>query len=90
MLPVGSLVYLIGERQKVMILNRKPNVRGKLNLSRFDYTGVIYSEGLQEKEIVSFDRTEIATVLSKGFKSLEDKALFIKFYEEWLSLAVAK
>lgn len=90
MLPVGSTVHVVGEKHKVMILSRRPNIRGRVNRETFDYTGIIYSEGGEKEQLISFNRTDIEEIYSKGFDNPEEKALFVTFYEHWLSLEVAK
>lgn len=46
MLPVGSIVYLVGGNQKLVILNRASIVEQNGRDVYFDYLGGIFPEGL--------------------------------------------
>ena len=45
-LPIGTIVYLSGGNQKVMILNRGAIIEQEGQDVLFDYTGALFPDGL--------------------------------------------
>jgi hypothetical protein len=81
-LPIGSVVYLSGGNQKMMILNRGPRVERDGHNTFFDYTGAMYPNGLDPKQVYYFNEEDIDEVVFEGFKDT-DETRFVELYEKW-------
>lgn len=84
MLPIGSIVYLAEENQKVMILNRGQLVEQQGEKVFFDYTGALYPQGLDPEEVYYFNREDIEDVVFEGFKD-EEEIHFVILYNKWIN-----
>ncbi|WP_313155591.1 DUF4176 domain-containing protein [Lacrimispora sp.] len=82
MLPLGSIVYLTNGNQKVMIVNRGPLVDQDNKKVYFDYTGVIYPEGLDPEQVYYFHDEDIDEVVFEGFKD-DDEKRFVELFNKW-------
>jgi len=82
-LPMGSIVYLKGGNQKVMILNRGPQVEIKNQRQLFDYSAAVYPMGLSPEKIIYFNSKNIDKVLFEGFSD-EEEVRFQELYKKWL------
>lgn len=82
MLPIGSIVYLAEGNQKIMVMNRGPVVEQEGEKVYFDYTGSVYPEGLDPKQVYYFNEEDIDEVVFEGYKD-DDEERFIKLYEKW-------
>ena len=82
-LPIGSIVYLTEGTQKLMILNRGPQIEldGKIQL--FDYSGCVYPVGLVVEQALYFNAENIDKVLFEGYSD-EDEVRFQELYQKWL------
>ena len=83
LLPIGSIVYLQEGSQKLMILNRAPQIDADNGLQRFDYSACVYPVGLVADQAFYFNTENIDRVLFKGFSD-EDETRFHELYEKWL------
>lgn len=88
-LPIGSIVYLSGGNQKVVILNRGAIVSQDENVVLFDYTGSEYPEGLNPEQVYYFNHDDIDEIVFRGYSDLDEER-FISLYEKWLLSEGAK
>ena len=66
-LPLGSIVLLDGGVQKVMIIGRGLNVKRGEETYFFDYSAVLFPQGLTGDEVIYFNGDGIAKVVSYGY-----------------------
>lgn len=88
-LPIGSIVYLKEGAQKLMILNRGPQIELDGTLQMFDYAGCIYPIGLVVEQILYFNAENIDKVIFEGFSD-EDEVRFQELYKKWLDTEETK
>ncbi|MBL3715972.1 DUF4176 domain-containing protein [Lactococcus garvieae] len=89
MLAIGSIVYLSDGNQKIMILNRGPVVEQNGEQVIFDYTGALYPNGLDPKQVYYFNDDDIDEVVFEGYKD-EEEERFRTLYNKWLDREGAK
>jgi hypothetical protein len=82
-LPIGSIVYLKEGSQKLMILNRGPQIELDGKVQIFDYSGCVYPVGLVVEQTLYFNAENIDRVLFEGYSD-EDEARFQDLYKEFL------
>ncbi|MGT2809205.1 DUF4176 domain-containing protein [Streptococcus iniae] len=82
MLPVGSVVYLVGGNQKLVILNRASIVEQNGQDVYFDYLGGIFPEGLNPEQVYYFNEEDIDEVIFEGFHD-EDEEKACRLIEKW-------
>jgi len=82
-LPIGSIVYLRDGSQKLMILNRGPQIELDGGVQLFDYSACVYPVGLVADQIFYFNAENIDRVLFEGFSD-NDEVRFQELYEKWL------
>ena len=63
-LRVGSIIQLIGNTKKIMILGRCLMVNDRNNQHYSDYAGVYYPEGILDENLIYFNNDSILRVLS--------------------------
>lgn len=82
-LPIGSVVLLKNGIRKAMVIGIMPIITDKTGEQRsYDYTGVIYPEGLLSIEAsFVFNQDQITEVIFRGYENSE-RADFIKKIEE--------
>lgn len=71
-LPLGSIVYLEGGTQKVLIVSRGLRVRNGENIVFFDYGGVPYPYGVAGDQLAYFQHEQIAKVIFEGYRDSDD------------------
>lgn len=82
LIPIGSIVNLKEGEQKIMILNRCPQVDTGEGVKVFDYSGSVYPIGLISNQIFYFNAENIEKVIFEGYSD-EDEEKFKKSYQEW-------
>ena len=82
-LPIGTIVYLSGGNQKVMILNRGAIVEQEGQDVLFDYTGALFPEGLNPEQVYYFNLEDIDDIVVKGYSDIDEER-FVKLYKKWL------
>ena len=83
-LPIGSIVYLTEATQKVMILNRGPQIEIENEMKFFDYSGCTYPMGLMPDSLLYFNHENIDKVVFEGFSD-EDEDRHNELYTKWLA-----
>ena len=83
LLPMGSMVYLKGGNQKVMILNRGPQVKIEGQMKMFDYSAAPYPMGLSPDKVVYFNQENVDKVLFEGYFDADEER-FQEVYKQWL------
>ena len=71
-IPLGSVVYLKGGVQKVLLIARAINVRKGNKVFFFDYGGVPYPEGLISDRAAYFNKEDIVKVVFMGYHDEDD------------------
>ncbi|MEY8462307.1 DUF4176 domain-containing protein [Streptococcus merionis] len=84
LLPIGSIVYLMGGNQKVVILNRGAVVLQNEKEVLFDYTGAMYPEGLNPNQVYYFNHSDIDEIIFTGYSD-KDEERFVSLFEKWLN-----
>lgn len=74
-LPLGSVVNLNGNVNKIMIIARALSVMVKGKPYFFDYGGCLYPQGLVGDAVVYFNHSEIARTVYQGYSNDDDKLL---------------
>ena len=82
-LPIGIIVYLKDGSQKLMVLNRAPQIELEGKVQRFDYSGCVHPVGLVADQVFYFNTENIDRVLFEGFSD-DDELRFLELYEKWL------
>jgi hypothetical protein len=82
-LPVGSIVYLSGGNQKIVILNRGAIVEQGEQKVLFDYTGAFYPEGINPEEVYYFNQEDIDEIIFTGYSDWDEER-FVSLYKKWL------
>lgn len=83
MLPIGSIVHVKGHKQKLMILNRGPEITQDGETKMYDYSACLYPYGLDPKKVYYFDEEDIEEIIFEGYRD-EDEMKFLNFYKKWL------
>ena len=83
LIPIGSIVYLKEGQQKMMILNRGPQVETDEGIKMFDYSACEYPAGFIPEEIFYFNIENIEKIIFEGYSD-EDEESFTQFYRNWL------
>ena len=83
LLPIGSIVYLKEGSQKLMILNRGPQIELEGKVQMFDYSACVYPIGLVTEQALYFNAENIDKVLFEGFSD-DEEIRFQELYAEWL------
>lgn len=83
-IPLGSIVYLKGGVQKVLVIARAINVRKGNKVFFFDYGGVPYPEGLISDQAAYFNREDIVKVVFRGYHD-EDDEMAVAQIERYLA-----
>lgn len=84
-LPIGSIIYLKGGEQKLMILNRGPQADVDGVLTMFDYSASPYPAGMSPEHVIFFNAENIDKVLFEGYID-EAEERFLEVYKEWLEV----
>ena len=82
-LAIGSVLYLKEGSQKLMVLNRGPQIELDGKAQMFDYSGCVYPVGLVAEQVFYFNADNIDKVLFEGYSD-EDEARFQELYKKWL------
>jgi len=82
-LPIGSIVYLKGGSQKMMILNRGSLIKIEDQSKMFDYSASPYPRGLTPDKIMYFNSENIDKVVFEGYSD-EEEERFQEVYTSWL------
>lgn len=83
-LPIGSIVTLKGDQATpLMIVNRAALFEEKKNqIGYFDYSGVLYPNGIDETEdFCFFNQEDIKEVLFEGYRNQEEQE-FAQQYDQ--------
>lgn len=72
---LGSIVFLNGGIQKVLVISRAINVRRGDQTFFFDYAGVPYPEGLISDRVAYFNNEDIAKVVFEGYRDSDDEMM---------------
>ena len=83
LIPLGSVVCLKEGQQKIMILDRSPQVDTGDGIKMFEYSGCIYPVGLMVDQILYFNTENIDQVIFEGYSD-EDEIKFNELHQEWL------
>ena len=70
-LPLGSIVLLDGGVQKVMIIGRGLNVKRGEETYFFDYSAVLFPQGLTGDQVIYFNGDGVSKVVSYGYMDEE-------------------
>jgi len=81
LLPLGSIVRLEAEGQKLMIVGRVPLTEEKGEIGYYDYSACLYPHGQTNQNFYFFNNEDIAEVLHEGFADEEEKA-FQELFEK--------
>lgn len=82
LLPLGSVVNLIGTKEKIVIIGRGP-VEKIDNIEQFfDYVGCLYPQGVNPNQQIVFNKEDIDTVIFTGYSDAEEDRLN-ELYLEW-------
>ena len=69
-LRVGSIIQLIGNTKKIMIVGRCLMVNDRNNQHYSDYAGVYYPEGILDENLIYFNNDSILRVLDSILRVL--------------------
>ncbi len=72
-LPLGSIVYLEGGIDKVLIVARGLMVKSGEKTLFFDYGGVPYPTGLAGDQMAYFQHSAIENIVFEGFSDTDDE-----------------
>ena len=74
-LPIGTVLYVKGGFEKVMIVSRGLMVNIGESNHYFDYGACRYPQGLIKDEIMYFNKEDIANVVARGYEDENSEAL---------------
>ena len=63
LLPLGSVVKLKNEEQKIMIISRLPLYNNKGNIGYFEYEACLFPNGQVDQQMYFFNKTDIDKVV---------------------------
>lgn len=81
---IGSIVYLKGGGQKMMILNRGAIVDLGEGPVYFDYSACAYPVGFSPEQIFYFNEENVDKVIFEGYRD-EDEERFMELYQGWMN-----
>ncbi|MBQ9935576.1 MAG: DUF4176 domain-containing protein [Lachnospiraceae bacterium] len=82
-LPIGTVVKLKNEKEKVMVVSRVASLSIKERNFYFDYVGCLYPSGVIGKRTINFNAEDIEEVLFEGYKC-EDEEKEQEIIQRWL------
>lgn len=74
-LPLGTVLYVKGGFEKVMIISRGLLVKVGDKECYFDYGACRYPQGMVQDQVLYFNREDIAKIVFKGYEDDDSKAL---------------
>lgn len=74
-LPLGTVLYIKGGFEKVMIISRGLLVNVREKECYFDYGACRYPQGMVGDEVLYFNHEDISKVVFKGYDDEDSKAL---------------
>lgn len=83
-LPLGSIVLLKGDIQKLVIISRGLIVNNNERELFFDYAATCYPKGLDSEKVVYFNADDIAKVVFEGYKD-DDDTIIVNNINEYIS-----
>lgn len=89
-LPLGSIVYIKGGAQKIMIVARGLQVNVQGTLHYFDYGGCLYPNGLMGDQVMYFQHDDILDVVFEGFSDKDDEIMVKNIQDAYQSLDVKR
>ena len=82
-LPIGSVVKLVGSDQKISIVGRGQLYNHEGIIGYFDYSAILYPQGIiSEKEFHFFNHEDIEEIIFEGYRDELEKAFAAKYDEE--------
>lgn len=84
-LPIGSVVLLKNGSVKLMIVSRGLNVKRGGEVYFFDYSGVLFPQGLDGDKVAYFNHDAIDTVYFTGYNN-EESSVMTDTMNEYLLL----
>lgn len=82
MLEIGTIIYLKGGTQKLMILNRGAIIQKDNQDIVYDYSACVYPIGFSPEHTYYFNEENIDKIVYRGFRD-EDEERFEEMYMEW-------
>ncbi|KRL92519.1 DUF4176 domain-containing protein [Limosilactobacillus equigenerosi] len=83
MLSIGSIVYLEGGDQKLMIIGQGQIMEQNKQQVYFDYVACQYPSGIDPEEVYYFNKEDIAEVVFDGYRD-EESYKVDQLYQEWI------
>lgn len=74
-LPLGSIVYIKGDLQKLMIISRGMVIANGNEQVLFDYGACMYPYGMINDKVAYFNHEDIAQVVHEGYSDSDDQAV---------------
>ena len=74
-LPLGTVLYVKGGFEKVMIISRGLLVKVGDGDRYFDYGACRYPQGMVQDQVLYFNQEDIAKIVFKGYEDDDSKAL---------------
>ncbi|MBU5317611.1 DUF4176 domain-containing protein [Clostridium bornimense] len=84
LLPLGSVVTLIGTNDKIVIIGRGPVEHIDNTEQFFDYVGCLYPQGVNPNQQIVFNKEDINRIIFTGYSD-EEEIKLNKLYLEWTS-----
>ena len=88
-LPIGAIVKLKNEKQKVMIVSRMISLTLGEEKYYFDYAGCVYPRGIVGQHVANFNEEDIEEVLFEGFVD-EDEEKELEIIHQWIQTTDCK
>ncbi|MGT2741686.1 DUF4176 domain-containing protein [Streptococcus plurextorum] len=84
-LPIGSVITIKGGNIPLLIVSRAALFEYNGELGYFDYSAVLYPEGITDgKEFIFFNREDIESVIYFGYVNSEEQ-IFAENYDRLVS-----
>ena len=80
-LPLGSIVYVKGGAQRIMIVSRGLRVNVQGDSRYFDYGGCLYPNGLTGDQVLYFQHKDIVEVVFEGYSD-KDNEMMVKSIQD--------
>lgn len=84
MLSIGSVVYLEGGEEKLMIMGLGQVVEQNDQQVYFDYVACKYPQGIDPDEVYYFNKEDVDEVVFEGYRD-EEESRFETLYDEWVA-----
>lgn len=79
---LGTILYLKGGTQKIMVIGRNAILRLSDGDYLYDYVGCRYPSGFSTKSMIYFNEENIDSIIFSGYSD-DDEIRMLEVFKEW-------